>query len=106
MNEGQVTVEKTTWPLPRPFMVIATQNPIEYHGTFPLPESQADRFMMRIRIGYPAAGDEKEILKSSSIGIAPDIGPVLGAQDVLGLQEEVRAVRVDESLLDYIIQIV
>ena len=63
MNEGQVTIEKTTRPLPRPFMVIATQNPVEYHGTFPLPESQTDRFMMRIKIGYPDPADEKEILR-------------------------------------------
>ena len=63
MNEAQVSLDDATYPLPRPFMVLATQNPREYDGTFPLPESQLDRFLLRIRIGYPAGGDEKAILR-------------------------------------------
>ncbi len=106
MNEGQVTVEKATLPLPRPFMVVATQNPLEYHGTFPLPESQLDRFMMRIRLGYPEARDEKLILQSSTMGYMHDgLGSVLDGDDVLMLQEAVQKVRVDESLQDYILAI-
>ena len=107
MNEGQVTVEKTTLPLPRPFMVIATQNPLEYHGTFPLPESQMDRFMMRIKLGYPDIADEKEILRAAVTDYVKDgLEPVLTADDVLGLQAEAAKVRVDDSLLDYILAIV
>src|SRR6478672_8983968 len=68
MNESQVTIENVTYPLPRPFMVLATQNPIDHHGTYPLPESQLDRFLMRIEIGYPDAAAEKEILKRFSNG--------------------------------------
>src|SRR5213592_1111273 len=68
MNENQVTIENTTYPLPRPFMVLATQNPVEHHGTYPLPESQLDRFMMKIEIGYPSSEAEKEILKRFANG--------------------------------------
>src|SRR5437762_7463402 len=68
MNENQVTIENVTYPLPRPFMVLATQNPVEHHGTYPLPESQLDRFLMRIEIGYPEAAAEKEILKRYTNG--------------------------------------
>ena len=107
MNEGQVTVERATIPLPRPFMVIATQNPLEFHGTFPLPESQMDRFMMRIKLGYPDSSHEREILKSSTSDPVKDrLEPVLGASDVLALQAEVDRVRIDDSLLDYILAIV
>ncbi|MBI5190347.1 MAG: MoxR family ATPase [Nitrospirae bacterium] len=107
MNEGQVTVEKTTFPLPRPFMVIATQNPLEYHGTFPLPESQLDRFMMRIKLGYPDMEHEKEILKASSERYIKDgLEPVLAGADVLKLQDLVDGVKMDDALLDYILAIV
>jgi MoxR-like ATPase len=107
MNEGQVTVEKTTYRLPRPFMVIATQNPLEYHGTYPLPESQMDRFMMRIKLGYPAPADEKEIMKAYATEYIKDgLEPVLDAQQILDIQDEVMAVRMDEGLLDYIVNIV
>jgi len=106
MNEGQVTVEKDTHQLPKPFMVIATQNPLEYHGTFPLPESQMDRFVMRIRLGYPDISDEKEILKTYTTDYIKDgLKPVLDAQDVLRLQDEASRVRVDEALMDYILRI-
>ena len=106
MNEGQVTVEKHTRPLPRPFMVIATQNPLEFHGTFPLPESQMDRFIMRIRIGYPERLHEREILRGGGSGeTMAMIEPVLTADEVIALQGEAASVRVDGSLVDYILTI-
>ena len=107
MAEGHITVEQETYHLPRPFIVLATQNPIEHHGTYPLPESQLDRFMMRLRMGYPEAADEKEILRRQSLNSAVDhITPVMHSDDVLALQQEVREVGVDESLVDYLIHIV
>lgn len=107
MNEGQVTVEKETHPLPSPFMVIATQNPLEFHGTFPLPESQMDRFIMRIRVGYPDRAHEREILKANRAEYAvKGLQPVLSAGDVLGLQAAVNDVTIDEALVDYLLAIV
>ena len=107
MAEGRVTIENQTYDLPRPFLVLATQNPIEHHGTYPLPESQLDRFLMRIRMGYPAAEDEKRILRSQTLGHPIDeITPVMSAEDVMDLQAEVRRVKVDDSLLDYLMKIV
>jgi len=107
MNEFQVSIDKKTYPLPRPFIVMATQNPLEYQGTFPLPESQLDRFMMRIRIGYPAVEDEKQILKTQLLNSHVDnLAPVLSIQDIIDLQEAVDAIKVDESLMDYILRIV
>jgi len=107
MNEAQVTVDNRTHPLPRPFMVMATQNPIEHHGTYPLPESQLDRFLLRIRMGYPSRASEKEILRDHSgrDSIAA-LEPVMDAQDVLSMQEAAQRVRVDDSLLDYALEIV
>ena len=107
MNESQVTIENLTYPLPRPFMVLATQNPIEHHGTYPLPESQLDRFLMRIEVGYPDPAAEKEILKRFSNGNrqrATDA--VLSPSEVLFLQTENRKIHIDEAILDYMIQIV
>jgi MoxR-like ATPase len=107
MNENQVTIENVTYPLPRPFMVLATQNPIEHHGTYPLPESQLDRFLMRIEVGYPDAAAEKEILKRYSNGNNHyTVTPVLTPSDVLFLQAESRKIHIDESIVDYMIQIV
>src|SRR5574341_996142 len=83
MNEAQVSLDHTTHPLPRPFMVLATQNPKEHAGTHPLPESQLDRFLLRIRIGYPAAADEKSILRGSGGGGLDAIAAVAGVEDVL-----------------------
>jgi MoxR-like ATPase len=107
MNEGQVTVDAHSYELPQPFLVIATQNPVEHHGTYPLPESQLDRFLMRVRMGYPDAAAEREILRSEA-GAArvPDLRPVLTGADVLEMQEAVKQVRVDESLVTYALQIV
>lgn len=107
MAEGHVTVEQQTYNLPRPFIVIATQNPVEHHGTYPLPESQLDRFMMRLRMGYPGASDEREILRRHSLNSSVDhIKPVMRGEDVIALQREVRNVRVDDSLIDYLLSIV
>jgi MoxR-like ATPase len=86
---------------------LATQNPIEHHGTYPLPESQTDRFMLRLRIGYPAADDEKQILRDRALAQPlDDVRTVLNANTVLALQEQVKQVRVDDSLLDYLLRIV
>src|ERR1041384_4250362 len=86
MNESQVTIENVTYGLPRPFMVLATQNPIEHHGTYPLPESQLDRFLMRIEVGYPDAAAEKEILKRfTNCNRSHALEPVLTPADVLSL---------------------
>ena len=107
MNEKQVSVEKTTYPLPEPFMVFATQNPMEYEGTFPLPESQLDRFTMRIRIGYPGEADERAILLAHSQNDSPEsLEPILTAEELLSIQSEVGKVRVDEELVTYILGIV
>src|SRR5213079_1611035 len=107
MNENQVTIENVTYPLPRPFMVIATQNPIEHHGTYPLPESQLDRFLMRIEVGYPDAAAENEVLKRFSNGNHHYATPaVLDPTEVLYLQDESRKVHIDDSLGDYMIRIV
>ncbi len=106
MNESQVTMDGRSHALPRPFMVIATQNPVEHHGTYPLPESQLDRFFMRLRIGYPDAASEREILRDSERGLPLPALPVLCPEDVLQLQESVRGVHVEEALLDYMLAIV
>jgi MoxR-like ATPase len=106
MNESQVTVDNHTHPLPQPFLVIATQNPIEHHGTYPLPESQLDRFLMRIRMGYPARESEKQILRNNGSAALEEVPPVMNAAEVAAMQEAVTRVRVDDSLLDYVLEIV
>ena len=107
MAEKQVTVEGVTHALPNPFIVLATQNPIEHHGTYPLPESQLDRFMLRLRIGYPGAGDERQILRDREHAEPLDeMQPVMSATDVLELQEAVTEVSVDDAIVDYLMRIV
>jgi MoxR-like ATPase len=107
MNEGQVTVDSHSHRLPQPFLVIATQNPVEHHGTYPLPESQLDRFLLRARMGYPKGESEREILRSEAGAARLDeVVPVLSTADVVAIQEEVAKVRVDDSLLDYTLEIV
>jgi MoxR-like ATPase len=107
MNEAQVTVDGRSLPLPQPFLVIATQNPVEHHGTYPLPESQLDRFLMRIKMGYPSHEIEKEILRSRSLeDPIGSIEPVADISDVLAMQQAVTKIRVDSSLLDYALEIV
>ena len=107
MAERQVTVEGMTHPLPAPFMVLATQNPIEHHGTYPLPESQLDRFMLRLRIGYPSLEDEKQILRDRERADPLDhLIPVMTADEVVELQNSVSAVSVDDALVEYLMSIV
>jgi len=106
MNEAQVTVDGHSHTLPRPFMVVATQNPLEHHGTYPLPESQLDRFLMRLRIGYPDAASEREILRNAQTLSPHAVSSSLVAEDVLRLQDAVRGVTVDDSLVDYMLAIV
>ncbi|MET0516720.1 MAG: MoxR family ATPase [Nitrospiraceae bacterium] len=107
MSEAQISVDNQTYPLRQPFMVIATQNPAEYHGTFPLPESQLDRFLMRVSIGYPAPEEEKKVLdRPQSLHPAHEIQAVLSVQDILDLQDRVEKVRLEESLMDYLLSIV
>jgi len=105
MNERQVTIDGRSHALPTPFMVIATQNPVEHHGTYPLPESQLDRFLMRLRIGYPDTASERDILRNfAEPGTV--LEHVLSAEDVLQLQAMVHRITVDESLVDYMLAIV
>ncbi|MFQ5587011.1 MAG: AAA family ATPase [Thermodesulfobacteriota bacterium] len=107
MNEKQVSVERVTYPLPDPFMVFATQNPLEYEGTFPLPESQLDRFTMRVKIGYPGEADERAILLSHPRSVPPaNSEPVLSADELISIQSEVGKVSVDEELVTYILAVV
>jgi len=107
MNEAQVTVENRTCRLPQPFLVIATQNPIEHHGTYPLPESQLDRFLLRIRMGYPAREKEKEIMRNhGAADPLSQLEPLMDAADVVALQEAAAGVHTEESLLDYALEVV
>src|SRR6266508_4982414 len=106
MQEGQVTVDGTTYPLSPPFLVLATQNPIEHEGTYPLPESQLDRFLMRVAMGYPARDAEIEILETHAIhDTLADISAVVTAGDVLAMTEVVRAVHVAPSLKGYLVDL-
>jgi MoxR-like ATPase len=92
--------------LPEPFLVIATQNPVEYHGTFPLPEAQLDRFLMRIQIGYPSPEEAKRILREKDLsGQIKNLKAALKRDEVLALQQQADAVRIEEGLLDYIVKI-
>src|SRR5215217_4031365 len=107
MAERHVTVEGLTHDLPAPFIVLATQNPIEHHGTYPLPESQLDRFMLRLRIGYPAPADEQKILRDREYSDPlDDLGPVMTAPEVVELQQAVATVSVDDALVQYLMRIV
>ncbi|HID87406.1 MAG TPA: MoxR family ATPase [Anaerolineae bacterium] len=107
MQEGQVTVDGVTYPLPRPFLVLATQNPIEYEGTFPLPEAQLDRFLMRISLGYPDPEDEITILDSQRV-VHPveTIGQVVDAEGFLAIQRAVKDVYINDLIKEYIVSIV
>jgi MoxR-like ATPase len=107
MNDHQVTIDGVGHPLPHPFIVLATQNPYEFEGTYPLPESQLDRFLMRLKVGYPARDEEREVLASRATEDPLDkLGPVATGADVAALQAKVREVKVEESILDYIIDLV
>jgi MoxR-like ATPase len=107
MNENQATIEGQCYPLTKPFMVIATENPIEFHGTYPLPEAQLDRFLVRLAIGYPSVEVEIDILKSHAHNEPLDrIKPVLQLEQVRQIQKEVTDVHIDDSILEYIVEIV
>ncbi|MCI0546234.1 MAG: MoxR family ATPase, partial [Candidatus Rokubacteria bacterium] len=106
MNEAQVSLDHSTYPLPRPFMVLATQNPREYEGTYPLPESQLDRFLLRVTIGYPNTPDEKAILRGAGGAGFAVLAPALSVDEVLWLQAEADRVRAEEPVLDYIMAVV
>jgi MoxR-like ATPase len=106
MQERQVTVDGVTRPVPRPFLVMATQNPVELEGTFPLPEAQVDRFLLRIAIGYPNEAEENAILERFRLADPlPDLQAVTSAEEIMGLQGERRQVRVEESVRNYIVQV-
>jgi MoxR-like ATPase len=105
MNESQVTIDSHSHSLPQPFMVIATQNPVEHHGTYPLPESQLDRFLMRLRIGYPDAASERDILRNSERS-REEPPAALPVEYVLELQNVVHRVTVEDALVDYMLAIV
>ena len=107
MNERQVTADGQTHELPRPFMVIATQNPLEFEGTYPMPESQLDRFMLRISVGYPSRDDERSVLTSHREGEPVDtLEAAVNTEDVLELHEAVRRVDVDEAISNYVLDLV
>jgi MoxR-like ATPase len=106
MNESQVTIDGHSHGLPRPFMVIATQNPLEHHGTYPLPESQLDRFLMRLRVGYPDPISERQILRNSDSTLPQAAPSGLTGEDVMALQDAVHRVAVDDALVDYMLAIV
>ncbi|MBN1477415.1 AAA family ATPase [Candidatus Sumerlaeota bacterium] len=106
MNSAQVSIEKQTHDLPKPFMVIATQNPVEFHGTFPLPKSQMDRFLMRLHMGYPELADEVTVLREQRVvGDLGSLEPVVTAEEVFTMQDEVTRVRLEDDLLDYIARV-
>jgi len=107
MGEGRVTVDGTTYDLPRPFLVIATQNPVDHEGTFPLPEAQLDRFLVRLSLGYPSLADEGQMLERLQHGHPiDDLTPVAVAAEVAACQRACREVHVDEKVRDYILQLV
>lgn len=107
MQERQVTISGTTFSVGSPYLVLATQNPIEHEGTYPLPEAQTDRFMMKIKIDYPSLQEEKEILaRMGTLATPPTVQPVLTAQDILNARQVVNDVYIDEKIIDYILNIV
>ena len=107
MGENQVSVDGVTYTLPQPFLVMATQNPIEYEGTFPLPEAQLDRFFMKLSLGYPGADEEKQILFDQALGHPINsIGPVSTVDILVELQDQVGEVHVDDTVADYIVKLI
>ena len=106
MQERQVTIGDETFPLPQPFLVMATQNPIEQEGTYPLPEAQVDRFMLKVVVGYPKKDEEREIIRMNSQGSFPKASPVVSPDDIVRAREVVRDVYMDEKIERYIVDIV
>jgi MoxR-like ATPase len=106
MNDHQITIDGRSYALSEPFLVVATQNPVEHHGTYPLPESQLDRFLMRLRIGYPDPASEREIMRNSGRTADEAVQPVLTAEEIVSLQAHVSNVAVDDALIDYMLAVV
>ncbi|OQX62982.1 MAG: ATPase [Desulfococcus sp. 4484_241] len=106
MQERQVTIGETTFPLPEPFLVMATQNPIEQEGTYPLPEAQVDRFMLKLNVGYPDKSGEKEILKRVGFEKAVGIKPVITTSELAGIYDLINRIYVDDKLRDYMVDLV
>lgn len=106
MQERQVTIGEETWKLDEPFLVLATQNPIEQEGTYPLPEAQVDRFMLKVKIGYPSREEELLIMRQNVLGDQPDIKPVVSPKEILAAREVLRNVYMDEKIERYILDIV
>ena len=106
MQEHQVTISDTTYPMKDPFLVLATQNPIEQEGTYPLPEAQLDRFMLKIRVGYPTIEEEKSIIERNGTIDPADIEPVIGPEDIFAARSTIEKIRVEEKILDYILALV
>jgi MoxR-like ATPase len=106
MQERQVTISDTTYPLEQPFLVLATQNPIEQEGTYPLPEAQIDRFMLMLKIGYPTPTEEREIMDRNTGAAQPKIEPVITPDDIVRAREVVRSVYIDEKVKEYIVNVV
>jgi MoxR-like ATPase len=106
MQERQITIGETTFPLPAPFQVLATQNPIEQEGTYPLPEAQVDRFMLKLKLDYPSAEEEKEILERMSGATLPEATPAIELDELQGAREAMQAIYVDERIKDYAVGLV
>ncbi|MDY6276833.1 MAG: MoxR family ATPase [Bacteroidales bacterium] len=106
MQEKQVTIGDKTFPLPQPFLVMATQNPIEQEGTYPLPEAQVDRFMLKVIVGYPKKEEERQIIRMNNSGEFPHANPVVKPEDIIRAREVVRDVYMDEKIEKYIVDIV
>jgi MoxR-like ATPase len=106
MQERQVTISDTTYPLPVPFLVLATQNPIEQEGTYPLPEAQVDRFMLKVIVGYPDKAEERLIMDRMTAPVQPEISAVVSPEDILAARAVVREIYIDDKVKDYIIDVV
>jgi MoxR-like ATPase len=110
MQERQVTVDGESHPLPDPFLVLATQNPVEYEGTYPLPEAQRDRFLVRVDLGYPDEGNERQMLRLARRGLAPatleDVQAVAGPEDIRAVRDQVDATAAGEEVIAYVVAIV
>jgi MoxR-like ATPase len=106
MQERQVTIGETTYPLPEPFLVLATQNPIEQEGTYPLPEAQVDRFMLKLKLDYPSPEEEREILDRMGGGTVPAVSPILPLERLQSAREAMQAIYVDDKIKDYVVRLV
>ena len=106
MQERRVTIAGKTYPLPEPFFVLATQNPIEQEGTYPLPEAQLDRFMFNVRLDYPSFDEEVDIVRRTTGGVSPDPQPVLQASEIIAFQQAIRHIPVPDNVLEYAVRLV